>query len=173
MTTKTKAEFFKYNEKSCDVLKQIDNGYTVILWADIHDEWICSPEITQKIKIQYESLWKKYQEERKCRHIPPFLICPFDNVWLVFDHFYITQHEDDRFSDFILALIMREAKLRGVTKLAIPQPYTPLPHYKNLIFEIFGEESMEILMCVEDEGILNIIEPDLEKQNFKNKSKYY
>ena len=164
--------FFKYNERECNIFNQIENGYTIVLNGFIKDNCIENFEETLEIKSKYPGVWEFYQEIKDKVQIPPILFCPYSNIWLNIKNFYAAQADDDRFLKQELIQILREAKLYDVTKLAFLRRKAALPHFKDLIFEVFGEESIEVLVCVDDEGILNIQEPDMEKQNFNNKNKY-
>lgn len=172
MIDKKRKGFFKYNEKECNILDQIDEDYAIILSGFVEDDCIESLEKSLEIKSKYPGLWEFYQEVKHRVYIPPVLFTPFPQIWLHIKNFYVAQADDDRFLELELVQVLREAKLYGVTKLAFPRRKAALPHFKDLIFKVFGEESIEVLVCVDDEGILNIQEPDMEKQNFDNKSKY-
>ena len=160
MKPKTKEEFFKWNEKKVNILDKGEE-YVLFLLVSIipYIDMIGGNETTKEMKAKYSGIWKYYINKKNHVVQLPYIDRINENICLVF--------AEDGWSAASLDFLKEYCIEHKIRKIAIEAPRGAIPAH-----EIFGSESMELLICIDDEGELNIIDPDMEKQNFNNKSKY-
>ena len=155
--------FFTYNEIPAGNLQNYENDYDFLICAsadlafnDRYGEYFNKRyDLRERVLQTYgEITWK---DRGLCLRLPHVFI-------LIVDPFDVKEMNLDRLREALI-----DAKVQGLKKVFIPRWEQPPAwnKFKDVLMNtIDGDIEMLVVYAVEDDGILIIMDPDLELQNF-------
>lgn len=155
--------FFTYNEIPAGNLQNYENDYDFLICAsanlafnDRYGEYFNKRyNLRERVLQTYgEITWKN---RGLCLRLPHVFI-------LIVDPFDVKEMNLDRLREALI-----DAEVQGLRKVFIPRWEQPPAwnKFKDVLMNtIDGDIEMLVVYAVEDDGILIIMDPDLEKQNF-------